>query len=85
MPLLIDGLAYGAMPEALIRSFNRRIVALCHHPLALENGISPERAVALHDSETKALALAEHVIVTSPLTRNPRGRFRCAAGTHHGC
>ncbi len=66
--LLIDGLAYGAMPEALIRSFNRRIVALCHHPLALENGISPERAVALHDSETKALALAEHVIVTSPLT-----------------
>lgn len=66
--LLIDGLAYGAMPEALIRDIRQPIVALCHHPLALENGISPERAVALHDSETKALALAQHVIVTSPLT-----------------
>ena len=66
--LLIDGLAYGAMPESLIRSFNRRIVALCHHPLALENGIAAERAIALHQSETAALALADHVIVTSPLT-----------------
>jgi glycosyltransferase involved in cell wall biosynthesis len=66
--LLIDGLAYGAMPEGIIRGFNRPIVALCHHPLALENGISPERAVALHASEMAALALAQHVIVTSPLT-----------------
>lgn len=66
--LLIDGLAYGAMPEELIRRFNRRIVALCHHPLALENGLSPEQAAALHHSESAALALAEHVIVTSPLT-----------------
>ncbi|CAN1514604.1 RfaG Glycosyltransferase [Rhabdaerophilaceae bacterium] len=66
--LLIDGLAYGAMPETLIRSFRQRIVALCHHPLALENGIAPERAIALHASETAALAIAKHVIVTSPLT-----------------
>lgn len=66
--LLIDGLAYGAMPEALIRGFNRPVVALCHHPLALENGISAERALALHQSEAAALALAAHVIVTSPLT-----------------
>lgn len=66
--LLIDGLAYGAMPEAMIRAFNRPVIALCHHPLALENGISAERAIALHESERTALALAEHVIVTSPLT-----------------
>lgn len=66
--LLIDGLAYGAMPEAMIRAFNRPVIALCHHPLALENGISPDRAVALHASETAALALAEHVFVTSALT-----------------
>lgn len=66
--LLIDGLAYGAMPEEIIRGFRRPIVALCHHPLALENGISPERAVALHASEKAALALADHVIVTSGLT-----------------
>ncbi|MCA0328204.1 MAG: glycosyltransferase family 4 protein [Proteobacteria bacterium] len=66
--LMIDGLAYGAMPEALIRGFNRPIVALCHHPLALENGISADRAQALHASEARALALAAHVVVTSPLT-----------------
>lgn len=66
--LLIDGLAYGAMPTDLIRGFNRPVVALCHHPLALENGISAERAQALHLSEAAALRLAAHVIVTSPLT-----------------
>lgn len=67
-PLLIDGLAYGAMPASLIRSFNRPVIALCHHPLALENGIPADRALALHASERAALALAAHVIVTSPLT-----------------
>jgi glycosyltransferase involved in cell wall biosynthesis len=66
--LLIDGLAYGAMPEALIRGFGRAIVALVHHPLGLESGSSPERQAALIVSETRALALARHVIVTSPLT-----------------
>jgi glycosyltransferase involved in cell wall biosynthesis len=66
--LMIDGLAYGAMPEALIRAFRQPIVALCHHPLALENGISTQRAVELHQSEMTALSLARHVIVTSPLT-----------------
>jgi hypothetical protein len=66
--LLIDGLAYGAMPAELIRGFNRPVVALCHHPLALENGISAERAQALHRSEAEALDLAHHVIVTSSLT-----------------
>lgn len=66
--LLIDGLAYGAMPAELIRGFGRPVVALCHHPLALENGISAERAEALHLSEAAALNLAAHVIVTSRLT-----------------
>ncbi|MCA0400430.1 MAG: glycosyltransferase family 4 protein [Proteobacteria bacterium] len=66
--LLIDGLAYGTMPADLIRGFGRKVVALCHHPLALENGISAERAEALHASERQALALADHVIVTSALT-----------------
>ncbi|HRE20571.1 MAG TPA: glycosyltransferase family 4 protein [Rhabdaerophilum sp.] len=66
--LLIDGLAYGAMPTDLIQGFNRPVVALCHHPLALENGISAERAQELHLSEAAALQCAAHVIVTSPLT-----------------
>lgn len=66
--LLIDGLAFGAMPEDLIAGLGRRIVALVHHPLGLESGLSPDRQARLIASETKALAHADHVIVTSGLT-----------------
>jgi glycosyltransferase involved in cell wall biosynthesis len=66
--LLIDGLAYGAMPAALIACFDRPIVALVHHPLCLEAGLAPARAEALRDLETAALALARRVVVTSAMT-----------------
>ncbi len=66
--LLIDGLAYGAIPAALIHRFERKIVALVHHPLCLEAGIGAARAAELKRLETEALSLARHVIVTSPLT-----------------
>lgn len=67
--LLIDGLALGAMPADLIRAFRRPVIALCHHPLCLEAGLSPDRKVALQASETAALALSDAVVVTSPSTR----------------
>jgi glycosyltransferase involved in cell wall biosynthesis len=67
--LLIDGLAYGALPEAAVRALGPRIVALCHHPLSLESGVAPGRAAALLESERRALSLAAHVIVTSAHTR----------------
>jgi glycosyltransferase involved in cell wall biosynthesis len=66
--LLIDGLAYGAFPEALLARIEQRVVALCHHPLGLETGVEPARAAELVRLETAALAKAERVIVTSPLT-----------------
>lgn len=66
--LLIDGLAYGAMPDTLIRAFNRPIVELCHHPLALEPGLDAATAARLADSERAAMALAQHVIVTGEHT-----------------
>jgi glycosyltransferase involved in cell wall biosynthesis len=67
--LLIDGLAFGAMTTDLIRQFDRRIIALCHHPLCLEAGLDPDRSEALRISETAALALAKAVLVTSPSTQ----------------
>lgn len=67
--LIIDGLAYGAMPADLIESFDRRVIALVHHPLALETGLGADRRAALVASERAALALARHVIVTSETTR----------------
>jgi glycosyltransferase involved in cell wall biosynthesis len=66
--LLIDGLAYGALPPDAISVIAAPIVALCHHPLCLETGFTPERAVALRQNERAALALARHVIVTSAHT-----------------
>jgi glycosyltransferase involved in cell wall biosynthesis len=66
--LLIDGLAYGAMPVGLIAGFKRPVVALVHHPLGLENGLPPVRQAELIASEAQALALAHHVIVTSRMT-----------------
>lgn len=66
--LLIDGLAYGAMPADLVRGINRKIVALVHHPLCLEAGLSEQRQAELRVLETEALALAQHVVVTSAAT-----------------
>jgi glycosyltransferase involved in cell wall biosynthesis len=68
-PLVIDGLAYGVMPEEA-QSLRERytVVALVHHPLALETGIADAEAAALHTSERGALACARHVISTSDAT-----------------
>jgi glycosyltransferase involved in cell wall biosynthesis len=66
--LLIDGLAYGALPAELIGRLKHRIVALVHHPLCLEAGLAPMRARYLQQTEQMALAFATAVIVTSPMT-----------------
>jgi glycosyltransferase involved in cell wall biosynthesis len=63
--LLIDGLAYGAMPARLIRELGRRVVALVHHPLAFETGCDEGRRSELLASERAALAVAEQVIACS--------------------
>ena len=68
-PIVIDGLAYGAMPEEA-KSLRERcpVVALVHHPLALETGLSDAEAAALRKTERAALACARHVIATSAAT-----------------
>ncbi|RDJ25350.1 glycosyltransferase family 1 protein [Bosea caraganae] len=67
--LLIDGLAYGALPESLAAGLAGRIVALVHHPLGLETGLTPEQASAFIARETAVLRHASAVIVTSPATK----------------
>lgn len=66
--LLVDGLAFGAFPEALAARFADRLVALVHHPLALETGLVPDRVAALRTSERAALRHSRAVAVTSPAT-----------------
>lgn len=68
--LLIDGLAYGAFPTGMAAGLAGRVVALCHHPLALETGLAPDRAAELRRTEAAALGYAEAVIVTGAATRD---------------
>jgi glycosyltransferase involved in cell wall biosynthesis len=67
--VMVDGLALGAMPEVAARHADRvRIVALVHHPLAAETGLSREVAARLEQSERASLRSARHVFVTSEAT-----------------
>ena len=66
--LVIDGLALGGMGE-LAQVFEQRgFIALVHHPLALESGISATLARKLQATEAAALACAKHIIVNSATT-----------------
>ncbi|MEX0591181.1 MAG: glycosyltransferase family 4 protein, partial [Xanthobacteraceae bacterium] len=66
--LVIDGLAFGAMPAELVGRIKQRIIGLVHHPLALETGIAKERVAYLVRTEREALARTIRVIATSPST-----------------
>ncbi len=66
--LLIDGLAFGVLPREILASLRCPIVALVHHPLALETGLDAARQAALAASERQALAFADQLIVTSATT-----------------
>jgi glycosyltransferase involved in cell wall biosynthesis len=68
-PVVIDGLAFGALPdEASALRASHRLVALVHHPLALETGLAAAERARLAASERTALACARHVIATSNTT-----------------
>lgn len=67
--VLIDGLAFGVLHEWAERNQHRlRIIALVHHPLALETGLEPADKLRLEVSERLALRAAHHVVVTSLAT-----------------
>jgi glycosyltransferase involved in cell wall biosynthesis len=77
---LCDGLAFGAMPAAARAHRDRlTLVALVHHPLALETGLDAATAATLADSERDALACARAVVVTSPNTARLLAGYDVAA------
>jgi glycosyltransferase involved in cell wall biosynthesis len=68
-PIVIDGLALGVLPEVASELARRNpLLALVHHPLALEWGLSTKQADILRRSERAALASTQGVVVTSPAT-----------------
>ncbi|WP_118132754.1 glycosyltransferase family 4 protein [Oceanicella sp. SM1341] len=67
-PLLVDGLVYGVLPPEVIEARRGPTISLCHHPLALETGLTEAEVGRLRDSERRALSQAAHVIATSRTT-----------------
>ncbi len=68
--VIVDGLALGLLDAAVEAESRRlRLVALCHHPLALETGLDEKQRQVLHDSELRALACMQSVLVTSRHTK----------------
>jgi glycosyltransferase involved in cell wall biosynthesis len=68
-PTVVDGLALGVLPRtARAIATTRPLIALVHHPLALETGLTETSADAYRASEQAALAAAHHVIATSHST-----------------
>lgn len=66
---LIDGLAFGVLGTVLEPQADRlRLVALVHHPLADETGLSARDRARFVASERRALACARAVVCTSDAT-----------------
>lgn len=83
--VVVDGLAFGCMAASAARHGERlSLIALVHHPLALETGIGSMQHAHDRDEERKALAASRGVIATSASTARllvsdyavPRARIR---------
>lgn len=67
-PLILDGLVFGAIDTAGLAQVRAPIVAMVHHPLALESGLDAARRDHLFRTEYDNLRLVRHVLVPSPHT-----------------
>ena len=67
-PMVLDGLAFGALPEAGALGSRTPLIALVHQPLALDSGLDTTQVDVFRESERAALAAAAHVVVTSEAT-----------------
>lgn len=68
-PVIVDGLAFGALPTADVARMAAPIIALVHHPLALETGLDTVVAGDLRGRERDNLRHARHILVPSPHTK----------------
>ncbi|MFL6799951.1 MAG: glycosyltransferase family 4 protein [Xanthobacteraceae bacterium] len=68
-PIVVDGLALGVLPDVAEElKASHLLLALVHHPLALETGLAVEATRHFRTSERTALACTRHVIATSQAT-----------------
>lgn len=84
--VIVDGLAGGVLAREIEREAGRlRFVALVHHPLANETGVSRADARRLWRSERRTLRCARHVVVTSRATAKLLVREYGVSATRISC
>ncbi|SOB75123.1 Glycosyltransferase involved in cell wall bisynthesis [Marinobacter sp. LV10R510-11A] len=79
--VILDGLAMSAMPSTLEKHAQRlRLVALIHHPLADETGLSLSEQDWFFEREEKALRIVRDVFTTSAFTASRLADYGVDAG-----
>jgi glycosyltransferase involved in cell wall biosynthesis len=79
--VVIDGLALPGLERVLGDEAKRlTLVALVHHPVALETGLDAATARRFGDAERRALAVVRRVITTSQWTARALARYDVAIG-----
>lgn len=68
VPVIIDGLALGALDADTVSAIAAPIIALIHHPLADEGGLDEESKDKLFESEFRNLQQVKKVLVPSSNT-----------------
>ncbi|MEM7718496.1 MAG: glycosyltransferase family 4 protein [Pseudomonadota bacterium] len=67
-PVILDGFLSATIDTQALSRLSVLTVAMVHHPLALESGLTPERRDFLYRIERDNLGLVSHVLVPSPHT-----------------
>ncbi|MEL6452361.1 MAG: glycosyltransferase family 4 protein [Pseudomonadota bacterium] len=67
-PIILDGLVFGAIDPDRLGQVRAPVIAMVHHPLGLETGLTATRSAFLRRNEAAALRHVAHVIVPSPET-----------------
>jgi glycosyltransferase involved in cell wall biosynthesis len=69
VPVIIDGLAFGALDTDALQDMRAPIIAMIHHPLAQESALPADLADHLWRTERENLRMARHILVPSPHTK----------------
>lgn len=67
-PIILDGLVFGAIDPDGLAQVPAPVIAMIHHPLGLETGLTEDRAAFLLQNEAAAIRHAAHIMVPSPET-----------------
>ena len=74
--VVVDGLALAGLERVFDQEAKRlQLVALVHHPVALETGLEPAHAALLEAAERVSLGFTRRVIVTSQWTARALARY----------